>query len=233
MIHLRPSFGHNLSDAASAAVAQPQFDASALSTPAAGDVLTRTISVTVGAALTKPALFVAVQSILVANVSSVVSSVDGAFTLHDTKANGTAGSVELWKLVNPTAGAHTITVTVPVARHFLASALSMYQVDQTTPLGTAAKASGTGQTATVAIITAASDVILDVVAKVSSTEAMTPDAPQASVQNNATTDATAANNVRGGCSYKPASTGPDSTIWTWSTTDRAWAMMAVAVKYAA
>ena len=94
-------------------------------------------------------------------VSSVSSSLDGALThvgSSDSSDNNYCRT-EFWRLIAPTAGSHTITVNfsgnVDIA---IAMAISLYGVDQTTPIGTPTAVNGTvASTAPTGAVTLGSD----------------------------------------------------------------------------
>jgi hypothetical protein len=80
-------------------------------------------------------------------VDSVSSNVDGAFTLISSATGDDANycRVEMWQKVAPTVGAHTITVTYSggATDAAEAAAVSLYNVDQATPVGTPVVPNGT------------------------------------------------------------------------------------------
>lgn len=81
-----------------------------------------------------------------------------------TKANGIYRA-ELWSLVAPTAGSNTDAVTLASLGASTAGAVSYGGVDQTTPIGATASASGTSATASLTIVTTkANSWIIDCVA---------------------------------------------------------------------
>jgi len=99
-----------------------------------------------------------------ASVSGVSSSVNGAFTLVSsstiTRADGGDFGVAWFVLTNPTAGAHTITVTMSEATDaILCAAISFYNVNQSTPYAgvDTQDVSNTGTTYNHVITTAAGD----------------------------------------------------------------------------
>jgi hypothetical protein len=124
---------------------------------------TRAVVITV-ASNTDRALFVCtpIGDATLANrtVNGVSSSLDGAFThVGSSDADNSNWSrVEWWYLLNPSVGAHTVTVTFASGTTALDSAaalaISLYGVDQTTPVGTPstdASAASTGGSGTVTL----------------------------------------------------------------------------------
>lgn len=232
MLHVRPGTGHSLNPALTL---RPLAGGSAQSTAPTTAVATRTVSITVGGQENRVLVArVAVLNDSSQTVDTVVSDVDGGFTLLDVQANGTSARVELWYLVGPTAGAHVITTTLAAAATalFNVSATEYYNVNQATPFGTQAKDTGTGTTASKAVTTALNDLLIDAVAKTNSTEPITKGAGQEQSWNEATANATAASNVIGGGSSIAGTGGSVTPAWIWSTTSRAWAMIAVPLKVA-
>lgn len=202
---------------------------SAVSTNTVG---TRTVTITVDEGAVNKLLVVDAAMRIAASetITSVVSNIDGAFTNLDSQSNSTNNSrAEIWYLKNPTVGTHTITVTVSVAVRFVAAAQCYQDVDQATPFGTVAKATGNTQNATLNVTSALNELVIDCVAKVNSADAMTAAAGQAEKWNSATSNATTANNVIGGTSYKDGAASVTMS-WTWATNNRQWAMLGVALK---
>ncbi|MDQ3195170.1 MAG: hypothetical protein M3Q32_02020 [Pseudomonadota bacterium] len=100
---------------------------------------------------------------------NVISSVTyGGTTL--TNIGNTAGSsntmrISLWRLVNPAVGTANVVVTPSINNiKYVAGAVSYFGVDQTTPLGSFAAATGGSGTPTVNVSSAANDLVVDVVA---------------------------------------------------------------------
>src|SRR5450432_3741075 len=68
-----------------------------------------------------------------------------ALTFAGASTNGTVRT-EIWYLVAPAAGSHSVVVTAPVATDITASSVSFTGVDQATPVGTFVSNLGTGTT---------------------------------------------------------------------------------------
>lgn len=125
------------------------YDTSAASACGVG-VATRTINITVGNNTNRVLIVMAGagDSVLAdRTVDSVSSDVDGAFT-HVTSSDADDGAycrMEGWRLIAPTVGAHVITITYSggATQAAVAGAISLYGVDQTTPIGTPTVVNGT------------------------------------------------------------------------------------------
>ena len=83
------------------------------------------------------------------DITSIVSSVDGAFTKHASSQYQVSNiRADLWRLIAPTEGEHTITVTFPTARNAAAGAIHLNGVHQTVPLGSVTTSQGSGDAST-------------------------------------------------------------------------------------
>jgi hypothetical protein len=93
----------------------------------------------------------------VEDVTGVSSNVDGALTDIGTATDSNFLYVSVWRLLNPTAGAHTFTASFGsfTTTDAVAFAISLYNVNQTTPNDTLVTASGssTGPTASGSLVT--------------------------------------------------------------------------------
>lgn len=91
-----------------------------------------------------------------------------AMTLIDEESNldsfGSPLGASLWGLIGPNTGTHDVSITFDSGgpAPALCGASSWTGVHQTTPLGTAAKATGDGTTPTVNVTSAANEVVVDV-----------------------------------------------------------------------
>lgn len=79
-------------------------------------------------------------------INGVSSSVNGAFTEVTTNgvSDGNWVNIQVWKLVNPSTGAHTITVDTSATAQYCGHAVSLYTVNTNSVNGTIAISSGTG-----------------------------------------------------------------------------------------
>jgi hypothetical protein len=83
----------------------------------------------------------------------------------DSVANGTDIRVEIWSLVAPDTGAHNVVITFSANLRYGAKAgvMTFSGVNQGTPLGTFASASGNSTTATVNVSSATNELVFDTV----------------------------------------------------------------------
>jgi len=163
------------------------------------------------------------------SVSSVVSNVDGALTLKTSvQASATTGRAELWYLLAPSVGAHSIVVTFSAAVRAIVSSHCYQDVHQGAPFGTAATASAlSGATATVDVTSAVGELVIDVLARIDE-DAITVGAGQTEMVNTKTTNGTSAD-IRAGVSREAGA--PTVTMsWTLAGGLRAWALLAIALK---
>lgn len=70
---------------------------------------------------------------------------------------------EVWYMAAPPTGTHTLTVTLTGSDFFTFGAISLYNVDQTTPFGTAHAETGTSPTISVTIPSQVSQMVMDFV----------------------------------------------------------------------
>jgi hypothetical protein len=125
------------------------YDTSAISACGVG-IATRVINITV-ASQSNRCLIVAAGAgdnvIADRTVDSVSSDVSGAFTLVGSASADDANfcRMEMWRLIAPATGAHVITVTYSggATGAAVAGAISLYGVDQSTPIGTPTVVNGT------------------------------------------------------------------------------------------
>ena len=89
-------------------------------------------------------------------------------TLAGEAVNGTVRT-ELWYLVAPPTGSHSVVVTSPVATDVTASSISFTGVNQTTPLGTLVSAIGTSTTPSVTANTILGEPVVDIMGAVGTT----------------------------------------------------------------
>jgi len=177
-------------------------------------------------------LVVRVVVLSVGNISSVSSDVDGAFTLLQAFDGGDGTSVEIWYLKNPTAGAHTITVTADATnRRAGGGAVTYGNVDQTTPFGTPATASGTSTTPSVTVSSASGEIVLDIMVSKNSAGGTTPtvDASQTQQFNFKTVTGLGMSSRLNCAGSREAGAASVSMDWTLSDS-QGWGMIGVAIK---
>lgn len=194
------------------------------------DVTTQTISITVGNNANRLLIVgggAGGNSSSNRTISSVSSNVDGSFGTNiggGDDANWTAA--RMFKLVNPTVGAHTITVTwTGQVRQGLAMAISLYDVDQTTPVGTVTSVSGTVATTapTGAVTLASGDMAVGFICTDS----------ENTLTNSVGTERQKTLNIDGDTAYSLATnTGTGSTSITWATASEKYAAIVAPIKVA-
>lgn len=142
-------------------------------------------------------------------LTSVSSATNGAQVAH------------LWRLIAPAASAQNVVVTLSGGgSDIIAVATSYTGVDQTTPLGTPATATGTSTTASVAVTSATDELVVDCVS--SNLGTLTVGAGQTERGN-----AVAGDN-QGGSSTEP---GAASVTMSWTIgSSSAWASVGVSIK---
>ena len=137
----------------------------------------------------------------------------------------------IWRLIAPTAATASVVVTVAAATAELgANALSAYDVNQTTPLGTAVTDENTTTTATVTVSDAADDdLVYDAVyISASSLANVAAGAGQTERMNSAITAGS-----QGCASTQLGSVSGDVMSWTFTGSFSEWVQTAVALKAAA
>lgn len=147
-----------------------------------------------------------------------------AMTLVDEQAppdpfNQTLGA-SLWRLVAPATGTHNVVITISnTSDVILGGATSWTGVDQTTPLGTSAKATAqSGTTATVNVSSATGEVVVDVVIGL---DPISVGAGQTSRY------ATTGIGLTGAGSSEP---GAGTVTMSWTVANYAWRIVAVPLK---
>ena len=153
-------------------------------------------------------------------VSTVTSVTYGsqALTLVPNTAISAANAeirTEIWYLLAPNTGTNTITVTLPAgARSITGGGVSYTGVDQTTPFGTAASATGVGTTASLGVTSAVGQRVLSVVG-FDSSPTLTATSPQTS-RWNIIVDAAACNCNSGAGSDQAGAAGTVTSSYTSS-----------------
>ena len=150
-----------------------------------------------------------------------------ALTKIDAQNAGTYCRSELWYLIAPAAGTHDIVVTAGAVQAvtIIGGATSWTGADQSAPLGTAAKATGTTTPATVNVTSVAGEYVVDSACAYKATAiTMTVGAGQTSAWNE-----TPATGIVGAGSYE-ASASTITMSWTLNVASLGWATVAVPIK---
>lgn len=192
------------------------FDAATTGTAAGAGSLTFSHSVGAGGADRLLVVAVSIDNRTVTGVTyggtamtSVGSATNGAQVSH------------MWRLIAPATGANNVVVTLSGGgTDIVAVATSYTGVDQTTPLGTAATATGTSTTASVAVTSATDELVVDSVS--SNLGTLTVGAGQTQRGN------TTAGDNFGGASEE---VGATSVTMSWTIgSSSAWASVGVSIK---
>ncbi len=129
--------------------------------------------------------------------------------------NGGSGSknrrVEVWYILMPAAGTDNIVVTMSNGSKVVAGATSFYGVNQTTPLGPFVSNQGSGTGASVAVVSAADEVVFDCLTTKGRAVSVTAGTGQTQLWNDVTR--TNGGNVMGAASHKP---GAPSVTMSWT-----------------
>jgi len=149
-----------------------------------------------------------------------------ALTKIDAQDAGVYCRSELWYLIAPAAGTHDIVVTLAdVTGYIVGGATSWTGADQSSPLGTAAKATGTTTPVTVNVTSVAGEYVVDSACAYKATAiTLTVGASQTSAWNE-----TPATGYVGAGSYE-ASASTITMSWTLSAAALGWATVAVPIK---
>jgi len=149
-----------------------------------------------------------------------------ALTKIDAQDAGVYCRSELWYLIAPAAGTHDIVVTLAdVTGYIVGGATSWTGADQSSPLGTAAKATGTTTPVTVNVSSVAGEYVVDSACAFMVTAiTLTVGASQTSAWNE-----TPATGYVGAGSYE-ASASTITMSWTLSAAALGWATVAVPIK---
>lgn len=145
-----------------------------------------------------------------------------ALTQLGTTSNGEFATAEIWYLLAPATGTHTVAATfTDLARAHL-GAVSYTAVNQSTPLGTYASNTGTSTAPSVTVTSATGDVVIAVGAE-RGTETFTTGASQTMRW-----EADAASNVSAQCDDEA---GAASVVMDWSTDDsQEWVAVGVSIQ---
>ncbi|MEI6852195.1 MAG: Ig-like domain-containing protein, partial [Bacteroidota bacterium] len=170
------------------------------------------------------------------NIDSVVQIVGGVrkkFTFVKKQMSTVEAGCEIWRLVNPTSGAGTVTAYINSGTAdddaVTVGVITFTGVDQTTPLGTAASNLGTTSPATVVVTSAVNEMVFGVLGYDDSRPVVS-DAAQTQ-QWNLTAGGPVGN---GSTAVACTKAGAASVTCRWtSTTDDTWAACGVSIKQAA
>lgn len=137
-----------------------------------------------------------------------------------TSANtGNQAYSEVWYLKNPASGTASVVINLSASSAIVADSVSYYNVNQTTPFGTAATNSGTSVTATTTVSsTNTNQLVFDNFAFPANVGGWTPN--QTQLWSNATSNG-------GAASSETATASTTNVIWTNSSTGEQWADVAV------
>jgi hypothetical protein len=137
---------------------------------------------------------------------------------QDCTTGGVTCHAELWYLVNPATGANNVVITTTAAtiQQIDAGASTYYNVDQTTPIGASAKASGLTQPSAISVASNASQLIVDTIGG----DSFCNFGPSSGQTETWFQDSSRA-------SYKPGAAG--TTAMGWGTCGENWAAVGVAL----
>lgn len=126
---------------------------------------------------------------------------------------GTSCRDEVWYLLNPASGTNTIAVTTTTSAPVTATAISLYNVNQTTPFGTVSSATGTGTASLVSPATNTTQLVADFYGN----QATTPFTP--TVGSGQTQMINVGNSIaqEAAISTEPGGAASTAITWTWGT----------------
>ena len=163
-------------------------------------------------------------------ISAVTYNAVGMTKVDDQLGDNSNGKViraTLWKLANPTSGANDIVITPSADSRIVGGGISFIGVSGSTPLGTAVKTGVASSDISVNVTDAiASGIVVNIVGKHNSGETLDVGAGQAEQWEDATTNATAANNCVGAMSTE---TGSGTVAMSYSSSGAARSMATIAV----
>ncbi len=147
-----------------------------------------------------------------------------ALTLAGTAELNTQADAEIWYLLAPAVGTANVVVTLNGGHPFVAGATDYFGVDQSTPLGTLAAATGSNSTPSVNVSSAPGQLVVDmVVAQGDSNSIAVSGSGQVQLWNQNT--GSSGGDARGGDSYQ---NGASSVTMSWSEGNtQSWAIAAV------
>lgn len=108
-------------------------------------------------------LLVTVSRFPSANTISSLTYNGDALTKLDTQIDADDQAVEIWYLVNPDTGTNNIVGNLTAGTEIVLGFTSWTCVNQSTPLGTQAKAAGSGTTPSVNVSSASGELVIDAV----------------------------------------------------------------------
>ena len=154
-----------------------------------------------------------------------------SLTLIGSAVTPNSMSADIWYLLNPAVGTANVVVTLNGSNHFVAGATDYFGVNQTTPLGTLATATGTNSAMpSVNVASAAGEFVVDSLIAQGDAQAVTPSGP-GQTETWTQTTGSSAGDALGAASYQP---GAATVTMSWTeTTDQAWALAAVPLVAAA
>lgn len=101
-----------------------------------------------------------------------------SLTLIGSAVTPNSMSADIWYLLNPAVGTANVVVTLNGSNHFVAGATDYFGVNQTTPLGTLATATGTNSAMpSVNVASAAGEFVVDSLIAQGDAQAVTPSGP--------------------------------------------------------
>jgi uncharacterized protein YjiK len=150
----------------------------------------------------------------------------------DSSLNGTSVGAHFWYLKNPPATADQVVVSLSAAGTAVAGVTSWYNVDQGTPFGTVAKATGQGLAASVDVASAAGSTVVDMMAFLAARDLVAGNGQSRRRHNAADAGGRPPVAVSGALSSKVAS-APTNMSWSVdSSRARLWALVAVPLRNA-
>lgn len=185
-----------------------------------------TIAITVAANANRT-LFVCAGSgvaLGIDDINGISSNVDGAFTEVSQASDANWVNSQVWRLVSPTAGAHTITVDViGAAGQSVGFAISLYNVNTSDPDDAPATSNGTGTAPTAAVTLTSTEMAIGMLFTDSATGvSVTTGAQRQEVENIASDTA----------GSLASNTGSGSVSLTWATANEGYAVVVVPVNSA-
>lgn len=201
----------------------PVTDATGCAT--ATNVATTTWSHTVGTGANRLLLV----GVAFAGTDRSISSITfGGASFTYVGSSGVNRRVEIWKLLNPTAGTASIIANWNGSKDAVFWSGSFTNVDQSTPLGTFQSASGSSTTPSVTVSSDTGELVVDILAADGDAGAISPGGGQTLICSGNT--GTSSGDARGGGSSEP---GASSVTMSWSLgNSKNWDLGAVALRAA-